>query len=201
MKTLLFQESKLLVVILLVLSIFFKRFAPFFIIIFLLLLYFYRFPDRENLTQLDENTVVSPADGRIQSIQKLENGYTRIVIFLNIFDVHTQWSPVSGEIENIEYKEGTFHPAFMLKKSELNERCVTTIKHPLGIIYVRQIAGLIARRIVNWFKKNQSVERGEPMGMIKLSSRVDVDLPPKTKIVVKEGDYVYGNKSKLADLI
>ena len=196
MKTLLFQESYLLIIILLILLLLFKKFYPLFIIIFLFLLYFYRYPKRSN--HYNDHIIVSPADGTISDIQQLPNGYKRIVIFLSPFDVHVQWTPVKGIITDLSYKTGTFHPAFLFKKSDHNERMVTTISTRRGNVYIRQIAGILARRIVHWLPKNQKVNRGTPMGMIKLSSRVDIDLPPRTSILVKKGDYVRGNNTKLA---
>ena len=196
MKTLLFQESYILVIILLFLAILFKKLSPIFIILFMFLLYFYRYPQRSN--HYNDTVIVSPADGTISDIQQLPNGYKRVIIFLSPLDVHVQWTPVKGTVTALSYKTGTFHPAFLFKKSDYNERMVTTISTNRGTVYVRQIAGILARRIVNWLSKSQKVDRGTPMGMIKLSSRVDIDLPPRTSILVKKGDYVRGNNTKLA---
>tara|TARA_Y100000817_G_C16831736_1_gene533854 strand:- start:863 stop:1462 length:600 start_codon:yes stop_codon:yes gene_type:complete len=196
MKILLFQESYILVIILLFLFILFKRFYPLFIIIFLFLLYFYRFPERSN--HYCNKIIVSPADGTVSDIQQLPNGYKRVIIFLSPLNVHIQWTPVKGTITDLTYKKGSFHPAFLFKKSDYNERMVTTISTNRGNVYVRQIAGILARRIVHWLSKNQQVDRGTPMGMIKLSSRVDIDLPPHTSLLIKKGDHVKGNETKLA---
>ena len=196
MKTLLFQESYIMVIILFILMILFKKLYPLFIIIFIFLLYFYRFPERSN--QYCHKTIVSPADGTVSDIQQLPNGYKRVVIFLSPLNVHVQWTPVKGTVTDISYKKGSFHPAFLFKKSDYNERMITTISTNRGNVYIRQIAGILARRIVNWLSKDQQVERGQPMGMIKLSSRVDIDLPQHTSLLIKKGDHVKGNDTKLA---
>jgi phosphatidylserine decarboxylase len=124
----------------------------------------------------------------------------KITIYLSIFDVHTQWFPVSGEITSITRKEGEFNLAHILEKSEYNER-VTTIIQPhkiRGSVRVDQIAGQIARRIVNWSKKNTNVHRGTLLGMIKLSSRVDLYLPVNNvRLHVKKGDKVKGNETSI----
>jgi phosphatidylserine decarboxylase len=124
----------------------------------------------------------------------------KITIYLSIFDVHTQWFPVSGKITSITRKEGEFNLAHILEKSEYNER-FTTIIQPnkiRGSVRIDQIAGQVARRIVNWSKKNTNVNRGDLLGMIKLSSRVDLYLPVNNvRLHVKKGDNVKGNETSI----
>lgn len=200
MKTLLFKESYNVVylsIMLIYISYIFKSQKTMYLTLILLsfLIYFYRFPYRKNYNE----GIISPCDGTIKEIIYNENGTKDIIIFLSVFDVHVQWAPVEGEIIDIKYKNGDFNPAFLLKHSEKNERNIVSIKNKNGIVHVKQIAGIIARRIVCWLKKNDIVEKGQPYGMIKLSSRVDINIPSNTLLRVKENDKVEGNLTVLAD--
>ena len=157
------------------------------------LIYFYRLPLHHQLTL--ENQIVSPTSGKIMKIEKMENGYSKIVVFLNINDIHIQWIPIDGIIEDVKYVKGSFHPAGLLKHSQYNERNIVKIRSRIGYVYIVQIAGLIARRIVSWIKKGEKVKKGDLLGMIKLSSRVDIYLPPSVKITCKVNDKIYGNQT------
>ena len=155
-----------------------------FIVLFLLLIWFYRIPDTSRFVQND-SIIVAPSDGIVKAINynKETDSYT-IIVFLNIFDQHHQYYPISGTISNTIYKEGKFHPAYLLEKSEYNERQDTYIITEYGEqIRVSQIAGQIARRIVNNSIQYSNVKQGEYMGMIKLSSRVDIEIPANNFVI------------------
>lgn len=203
--TLLFSESPCLVLGLLLIGIIFKNNKAVLLTISLtimILMIFYRFPKR-NINHQSNNVIVSPCDGKVLSIKKVNDKYTRIVIYLSIFNVHTQWYPCSGKIKKVVYKPGKFNLAHILEKSEYNERVQTTIDAGLSNdIGVVQIAGQVARRIVNKSKTDETVTKGSYMGMIKLSSRVDVYLPNKgLDLRVVEGQDVRGCETNIAEYI
>lgn len=189
LQTALFRESLnlvfTLILILLIVVILYKKSKNIlklsiciFIILFLLLIWFYRIPDMSNFIKNDTN-IMAPSDGIVKQINynKQTDSYT-IIVFLNIFDQHHQYYPISGTISNTSYKEGEFYPAYLLEKSKYNERFDTYIITEYGEqITVSQIAGQIARRIVNNSVQHTNVKQGEYMGMIKLSSRVDIEIP------------------------
>jgi phosphatidylserine decarboxylase len=137
---------------------------------------------------------IAPADGRIVSIAEVdEPDYvggraTRISIFMSIFDVHVNRNPVGGTVEYRDYRAGRFINASLDKASEGNERMSLGIRGPRGRVLVRQIAGLIARRIVTDAGLNAHVAQGERLGMIRFGSRVDTFLPPGSKIRVQVGE-------------
>ena len=163
------------------------------------LIYFHRNPNRK--FNYSKNIIVSPAEGKIQKIFEL-NDFKIISIFLNIFDVHVQYSPYYGKITNILYKKGTFHPAYMFKKSSLNERQTIKINTKYGNIYVTQIAGLVAKNILKFVNKNDIISRGERLGMIRFGSRVDIAIPKNnTSILVKEKQRTIAGKTQLAKWI
>jgi len=162
-------------------------------------LWFFRDPNR--LIPGEAGALVSPADGKITDVSPLiSNGSTRlrISIFLNVFDVHVNRSPVSGVIRSVEYHKGKFLNAMNADSAELNEQNVVTVEGEGQVVVFKQIAGLLARRIV--FDKNvgDRVERGERVGLIKFGSRVDVLLDPTAALKVKVGDRVKGGSSVLA---
>lgn len=200
MKTRLFHESPSLVVALLIpfMIVPTKQYLLVFLTGILFLAYFYRHPIRVNNTS--DDTIVSPCDGTVLDVLK-ESDTFRIVVYLSIWNVHTQWYPMDGKIVNVQYKRGEFNLAHLLEKSDYNERCVTTIQHNDGfVVKVCQIAGQVARRIVNRSRIGSSVHKGEHMGMIKLSSRVDITVPSTMTLLVKPNDKVYGNQTMLAKI-
>jgi phosphatidylserine decarboxylase len=159
--------------------------------------------DSSNKLYDSSNKLYDSSNKLYDSSNKLydsSNKLYKITIYLSIFDVHTQWFPVSGKITSITRKEGEFNLAHILEKSEYNER-FTTIIQPnkiRGSVRIDQIAGQVARRIVNWSKKNTNVNRGDLLGMIKLSSRVDLYLPVNNiRLHVKKGDNVKGNETSI----
>ena len=169
---------------------------------------YYFFRDPERIIIEDDSFLVSPADGRISAIGEvngpielgLENKkFTRVSIFMNVFDCHVNRSPTSGEIEDIFYKPGKFLNASLDKASEENERNYFKIKENKAgeQIVVVQIAGLIARRIVTTVKKTQSVNQGQRLGMIRFGSRVDIYYSNR-KTMVKKGQNVIAGESLIA---
>lgn len=166
-----------------------------------MLFYFYRVPDRPRVKAPYE-VILSPSDGTVMEIQQKKNGYLRVVIYLSPFDVHQQWYPTYGVVVDRRYVPGQFNLAYLTQKSQYNERVSTVIRNEYGIVRVDQIAGQLARRIVNYATLHTLVRRGEHMGMIKLSSRVDIHLPSESvKLHVEKGDKVFGNQTKIATWI
>ena len=167
--------------------------------------YFFRDPDRISIQ--DENFLVSPADGLISNITEvdgpvelsLENKkFTKISIFMNVFNCHVNRTPISANVEEIFYKPGKFLNASLDKSSEENERNYYRLKLKDGDeIIIVQIAGLIARRIVTEVNVNQSIEQGERIGMIRFGSRVDVYFNNR-KLLAKLGQNVVAGESLLA---
>lgn len=204
MKTLLFKESIELVILLGITMYLFRHWNIIFFLCILLLIIlsiFYRLPKRLKL-RYNDSIITSPTDGTILKISETEDGFYKITVYLSIYDVHIQWYPVDGIIKNVLYKKGTFNLAHILEKSDYNERMSTIIQNKYGVIRIDQIAGQLARRIVNWSISNSYVKRGNLMGMIKLSSRVDIYLQKnKVKLSVKENDKLIGKISTIAEWI
>jgi phosphatidylserine decarboxylase len=161
--------------------------------------YFFRNPRR--VIPKSENLIVSPADGRVVRIEPGHEpeGEKQISIFLNLFDVHVNRSPISGALEKLEYKRGKFKAAFEDEASRVNEQNVLTIRGENIQVTVRQIAGLIARRVVCWKQPGSAMSRGEPIGLIRFGSRVDLVLPKEVKLQVKLGDRVKGGASIIGE--
>jgi len=170
--------------------------------------YFFRDPPR--VTPLREGLVVSPADGRVSSIDRVRppaelglgsDERTRVSIFLSVFDVHIQRAPVSGRISKSIYVPGAFLNAALDKASEENERRSIVISSTRGDdIACVQIAGLIARRIVTFAKEGDSIGVGERYGLIRFGSRVDVYLPAGHNPLVHVGQRAVGGETIIADL-
>lgn len=162
-------------------------------------LWFFRDPERR--IPAVQGAIVSPADGKITEISAIEeNGErrTRISIFLNVFDVHVNRSPVSGVIEDVRYQKGQFRNAMGAASAESNEQNVVTIRSDAGWVVMKQIAGLLARRIVFNKKVGDTLERGERVGLIKFGSRTDVIFPANVEMKVSVGDRVKGGSTLLA---
>jgi len=164
-------------------------------------LWFFRDPERT--IPSDPGAVVSPADGKVTAIGPVTwNGesFKRISIFLNVFNVHVNRSPVSGIIRGVHCQTGKFLNAMNSESAEHNEQNTVTVEGEGHTIVFKQIAGLLARRIVFTKKIGDAVERGERVGLIKFGSRVDVLLEPAAEIEVELGDNVKGGSSILAFL-
>jgi phosphatidylserine decarboxylase len=164
-------------------------------------LWFFRDPDRR--IPSEPGALVSPADGKITNIAPVvSNGAPclRISIFLNVFDVHVNRSPIGGIIRDVRYQKGKFVNAMNAASAEQNEQNVVTVEGDGQTLVFKQIAGLLARRIVFTKKVGDRVERGERVGLIKFGSRVDVLLDASVTVEVKVGDRVKGGSSVLAHL-
>jgi phosphatidylserine decarboxylase len=164
--------------------------------------FFFRDPERH--CPVDDRVVVSPADGRVVVVAPVnaqaDSSPTQISIFLSPLDVHINRSPIAGEIIDVTYKPGAFHIASREIASVENEQNVVTIRGERLTIVFRQIAGVIARRIVLWKKKRDHVALGERIGLIKFSSRMDVVLPSEVEVLVHKGDRVLGGETVLGRL-
>ena len=164
-------------------------------ILALFCLNFFRDPDRA----IPAGPVaVSPADGKVVAVKAESPTLQRISIFLNIFDVHVNRSPIAGTIRDVHYQAGRFHVASREECSQVNEQNVVTVEGDGSTVVFKQIAGLIARRIVCRKKAGDAVAAGERVGLIKFGSRVDVLLGPEWEIVVQPGMRVAAGSSILA---
>src|SRR5216684_2592168 len=164
-------------------------------ILALFCLYFFRDPDRGIPTG---PVAVSPADGKIVAVKSESPTVTRVSIFLNIFDVHVNRTPISGKITDVEYHKGQFLVASKEEASAQNEQNTVTVEGDGTRVRFKQIAGLIARRIVFNKKPGDTVRAGERIGMIKFGSRMDVEFGPEWEILVKPGMHVAAGSSVLA---
>jgi phosphatidylserine decarboxylase len=159
--------------------------------------FFFRNPKRE--IPPDPRVIVSPADGRIVKLERAGN-VTKLSIFLSIFDVHVNRSPMAGRIEAIDYKRGKFKPAFNHAASVENERNTIMVSQGNVKLVFTQIAGIIARRIVCWKKVGDTVAKGELVGLIRFGSRVDVLFPPGTNVIVTVGSRVHAGSTPIGIL-
>jgi phosphatidylserine decarboxylase len=162
---------------------------------------------REPAIEVNQNTseVLSVSDGEVVAIEPcFEREYfneerVQVSVFMSVFNVHINRFPVSGEIIYTHHRNGRFLPAFIAKSSEENERCTTVIKTSGGQeVLVRQIAGLLARRVVTYSKPGDKAVQGSQLGFIRFGSRVDIFLPKSAKIKVKLHHKVFGGKSVIA---
>jgi len=162
-------------------------------------LYFFRDPVREILD--DENAILAPADGIITNITEVDEtsfmkgSSIRISIFMSPLDVHINRSPVAGKVTYINYKKGKFISATKPESHDVNEKNFIGIEHENFRVLVVQIAGIMARRIVNWTNNGQSLKKGDKIGMIKFSSGTQLYLPRNTQILVKKGDKLEAGKT------
>ena len=160
--------------------------------------FFFRDPERTIPT--DASVIVSPADGKIVGIIPEPDHTLRVSIFLSVFNVHINRSPIGGEVESVQYIPGKFKVAFDQNASLENEQNILVISNGSYRIKLSQIAGILARRIVCWKKQGDKVDKGERIGLIKFGSRVDVFLPENVNLAVGLGDKVYGGSSIIARL-
>lgn len=151
-------------------------------------------------------TVVAAADGRITEIRKVEDDeigpgrYHRIVTFLSVFDVHVQRCPVDGEVVHSEVRRGLKLAAFRPDVGEKNEAHTNVFLRPGGDrIGVRQLAGLLARRVVSYIRAGETRRRGELLGVIKFGSRVDLFVPESYRVLVRVGDRVRNGETPMAE--
>ncbi len=166
------------------------------LVLTLFVLFFFRDPER--LAPKGEGLVLSPADGRVIVIKDvyepdyLKQDVKQVSIFLSVFNVHVNRAPVGGIVETVKYNPGRFHVAAVEKASLENEQTGMVIVHGKQKILVKQIAGLIARRIVCYAKPGDALASGERYGLIRFGSRVDLFLPRDTELKVKVGDRIKG---------
>jgi phosphatidylserine decarboxylase len=161
--------------------------------------FFFRDPDR--VIPPDEAAVVSPADGKVVGLARLDPAdpasATRLSIFLSVFDVHINRAPIAGQVKDVAYHPGKFKAAFKDEASVVNEQSVVTIEGRGVDLVFKQIAGVLARRIVFTKRRGDWVAKGERVGLIKFGSRVDVILPQGVEVSVKVGEQVYGGSSMI----
>ena len=164
--------------------------------------YFFRNPDRTIPT--DEHLVVTPADGTVQDVVELEDDdfvkgpWTKIIIFLSVFNVHVNRSPIAGEIKCQKYVCGRFRPAYKDEVGFENERHMLGIENEKGFrVTVTQIAGILARRIVSWVTLDDNMSKGQVYGLIKFGSCTELVVPRNVEVLVKKGDKVRGGESVL----
>ncbi|HYL64279.1 MAG TPA: phosphatidylserine decarboxylase family protein [Candidatus Methylomirabilis sp.] len=174
------------------------------VLVLLALFVFSFFRDPERVIPKEAWAIVSPADGRVVVVSDEENAGRpgkRISIFLAVWNVHVNRSPADGFIGSLQYKPGKFLAAMRERASLENEQNVFTISTDAGELVFKQIAGLIARRVVSWKQAGERVARGERIGLVRFGSRADVWLPREAEILVKVGDRVKGGASVLAKWI
>ena len=188
-----------------------RRSWPLWLLAFVLLLlalwvaYFFRDPERTG--PRGERVVIAPADGKVVLIQEVDEPTfmggrsKRVSIFMNVFNVHVNRYPVSGTVRHVKYNPGKFLNAAVEKSSLENEQMSVGLETSNGTrLLVRQIAGLIARRIVTYSKEGEQVEQAQRMGLIRFGSRVDVFLPLDATIKVKPGEMTIAGSSEIAEL-
>ena len=167
-------------------------------------LFFFRVPNRQSVGS--DNDVTSVADGKIVVIDKVYEGEylqsecLQVSIYMDFFNVHVNYWPVSGEVKYYKYHPGKYMLAFLPKASELNEHTSTAISSPYGDVFFKQIAGTFARRIVCYAKPGSEEVKGTQCGLIKFGSRIDMYFPLDAEIKVKLGDYVKASESVIATL-
>lgn len=172
--------------------------------IWLIIVYFFRDPERK--TTAAAGTVVAPADGTVVEISKevetryLQQELIRVSIFLSLFNVHVQRVPLSGRVTQIDHVPGQFLQAFRPEASDVNEYIAMIIESAYGHILTKQIAGITARRCVNYLSVGDEVQVGERFGMIRFSSRVDLFLPADAELLIREGDAVSAGVTQMAKL-
>jgi phosphatidylserine decarboxylase len=187
-----------------------RRSWPLWILAFLLTIialwvaYFFRDPERTG--PRGDQLVVAPADGKVLLIQEVDEPAfmggktTRISIFMNVFNVHVNRYPVSGTVKYLHYNTGKFLNAAAEKSSLENEQMSIGIETSRGRVLTRQIAGLIARRIVWYSKEGEQVQQGARLGLIRFGSRVDVFVPPGARVLAKVGDITLAGVTVIAEL-
>ncbi len=171
-------------------------------LLLLFTLYFFRDPEREIV--INPKHILSPGDGVIVEIKEIEDEYvgeaTRITMFLSPLNVHINRVPISGKISFVDYKYGAFKAAFAEDASEVNERSIVGMENDLMKVKFVQIAGALARRIINYLREADEVTQGDRYGLIKFGSRMDVVIPRAAKILVEMKEPVRGGLTVLAEM-
>jgi phosphatidylserine decarboxylase len=163
--------------------------------------YFFRDPERS--IPMEPGLLLSPADGKIMAVSPLQNdpalpSGTLVSIFLSVFDVHINRSPIAGTVVDVRYQPGKFLPAFRASASDLNEQNVVTLQAVGTRVITKQIAGILARRIVCDVKAGDKLSTGQRFGLIRFGSRVDILVPPEFAVCARLGQRVRGGESVLA---
>jgi phosphatidylserine decarboxylase len=154
--------------------------------------FFFRDPVRG--IRAGENNILSPCDGTVLEVTE-EQGKKVVRVFLSVLNVHLQRSPAAGKVTKVDYRPGKFLPAMNPQAHEVNEQNVITIETSHGIIIVKQIAGILARRVVSWVAAGAQVQQGDKIGLIKFGSQVDLSVPIDATINVKPGDKVVAGET------
>jgi len=166
-----------------------------------LVAYFFRDPERSIPT--DPGLLLSPADGKIVALSPLQNdpaqpSGTLVSIFLSVFDVHINRTPTASTVVDVRYQPGKFLPAFRAGASDLNEQNIVTLQAAGSRVITKQIAGILARRIVCYVKAGDKLNTGQRFGLIRFGSRVDILIPPEFAVRARLGQRVRGGESVLA---
>lgn len=167
-------------------------------------LFFFRVPSR--ITAGAENAVTSVADGKVVVVEKvfesehLNSECLQVSVYMDFFNVHVNFWPISGEVTYYKYHPGKYMLAFLPKASELNEHSSIGIRSPYGEVFFKQLAGTFARRIVSYATPGNEELKGDQCGIIKFGSRIDMYLPLDADVKVKVGDYVKACESVIAEL-
>src|ERR1700731_2693827 len=172
-----------------------------YLVLLLALFVFSFFRDPHRVIPSEPGAIVSPGDGRVVVVQDEDydgKAGKRVSIFLAVWNVHVNRSPEAGRITKMEYRPGKFVAGMRASASVENEQNVFTLSTEAGEMVFKQIAGLIARRVVSWKKQGEKVARGERIGLVRFGSRVDVWVPKEAEILVKLGENVKGGSSVLA---
>jgi len=172
-------------------------------IIFLFCLNFFRDPKRTIPT--DEKLIISPADGKVVRVSKIDDfdvgeGAQIVSIFLNVFNVHVNRVPLDGEVKSTERRSGKFLAAFDQNASDENEQVVTVLTHNSGHFKIKQIAGLIARRILCYAQTGSRMHKGARLGFIRFGSRTDLIMPSNVNVQVVVGQKVIGGETVIGNL-
>jgi phosphatidylserine decarboxylase len=145
--------------------------------------------------------ILSPCNGTVLEVKENDNGQSVIRVFLSVFDVHLQRSPISGTVKSVEYRPGKFLKAHEPEAHIVNEQNLITIENENGTYIVKQVAGILARRCVSWVKQGDVLKIGDKIGLIKFSSQVDLHMPTGYDIKVKVGDKVVSGITVFATIL
>lgn len=173
-------------------------------LLFFIIVRFFRSPNR--IPVQDNSSVIAPADGRVVIVKEVYEGEylkrncIQVSIFMSIFNVHVNWFPVKGLVKYYKYHPGNYLVAMHPKSSEKNERTTIVVERESTPVLFRQIAGLLARRIVCYAKEGNIAQQGEQVGFIKFGSRIDIFLPVESRIQVTRGQKVKGTQTIIARL-
>ncbi|MCX7903741.1 MAG: phosphatidylserine decarboxylase family protein [Caloramator sp.] len=191
-----FPYALILIIIFVILYFFSKPLSILPLILLLFVLFFFRDPERK--IPLDEKCFLSPADGKVIEVTEIYEGEffkskaIKVSIFLSLFNIHVNRSPITGKVTYRSYRPGKYLPAFKSHASEINERNTIGIENDYTKVLVHQITGFVARRIVCWSNIGDYLKQGERFGLIKFGSCTEIIVPIDTEIKVKVGDSVKG---------